>query len=443
MGAATLGAVMALGGCSEVVDPTESESWRAQYPEQYESWAATETLEERVDILAQRPALVVLWGGSAYAKEFHSPRGHQFSVADVTHTLRTGEGEGNAACWSCKSPDAARLMAEQGENGFAAHEFAQLGKEMGNAIGCADCHEPGSETLRLARPFSEQAMAKIKQPFETQSRAMQGSQTCGQCHVTYYFQPEEDNRVNIPWIFGSTADDIEKYYDTRRFYDWIHPVSGAFMVKARHPEFEHWSRSNHAKLEVGCVDCHMPANPDGEQAGLHDHKVGSAMENFDRACARCHKSEERVVNALAESKAAIDAKRNVVEALLVKAHYEAKAAQDNGASFDRVAGALMDIRHAQWRWDFATSSHGIHAHNPQEGLALLEKAQEQVTLARAKLAIILDNLGVASVVYPDISTKEKAQQALAIELEALTEQKRRYLESEVIPHWPQATSRGY
>mgnify|MGYP002232809209 FL=1 len=30
-----------------------------------------------------------------------------------------------------------------------------------------------------------------------------------------------------------------------------------------------------------------------------------------------------------------------------------------------------DIRHAQWRWDLAIASHGIHMHAPEEGLRML------------------------------------------------------------------------
>ena len=33
--------------------------------------------------------------------------------------------------------------------------------------------------------------------------------------------------------------------------------------------------------------------------------------------------------------------------------------------------ALTAIRHAQWRWDFAIASHGVHMHNPTEALQVL------------------------------------------------------------------------
>ncbi|WP_067656781.1 ammonia-forming cytochrome c nitrite reductase subunit c552 [Ferrimonas marina] len=433
----------ALVGCGQpsmTDSPGNNEAWQATYPAEYQSWAETENTSARTDLLAHRPALVVLWAGSPYAKEFHSPRGHQFAVADVAQTLRTADGQGSAACWSCKSPDVPGLMEKYGENGFAAHTFAELGREVGNAVGCADCHEPGESTLRLSRPYALNAMNKVKQPFEAQNASWQASQTCGQCHVTYYFQPEEDNKVNIPWIFGSTADEIERYYDTRRFYDWVHPISGAPMVKARHPEYEHWSRSGHAKLDVGCVDCHMA----GQSAeGMHNHKVSGAMAQYEQACQGCHQDEAELAQTLAQHKAAIDEARTEVEGLLIQAHYEAQAAWAAEANWHEMNSALMDIRHAQWRWDFATSSHGIHAHNPEEGMALLTVALQQVKMARAKLAQVLAERGVDSVDYPDVSSKETAQAAVDIDLPALQQQKQRFIEQQMANGWPEAAMRGY
>lgn len=78
-------------------------------------------------------------------------------------------------------------------------------------------------------------MAKVHKPFGEQNQSMQQSQVCGQCHVTYYFQPERQDKVNIPWIFGNSADEIEKYYDARQFFEWVHPVSRTPLVKARIP----------------------------------------------------------------------------------------------------------------------------------------------------------------------------------------------------------------
>jgi nitrite reductase (cytochrome c-552) len=429
---------------SAEVDPNQ-----LKFPQQYDSWQATEEQTERDDILAQYPANIILWAGSSFAKEYHSPRGHQFAVADVTHTLRTGvaiaEGDKglSASCWTCKTPDAPRLIKEMGIQGFSGANFVDLGREIKSVVYCSDCHVDGSAELALPRPHAQNAMAKIKLPFDQQDRSMQGAQVCGQCHVSYYFQPENNNKVNIPWIFGSTADAIEKYYDTRRFYEWIHPISKTPILKARHPEFEHWSRSAHAKQGVTCITCHMPPATDEKGATFTDHKVGGALDNFDRSCANCHSSKAAITKKLDKTKANIDAKSRNVESLLIKAHYEAKAAWDAGATWPQMNDAIMAIRHSQWRWDFATASHGMYAHNPKEGIELLDKSTEQVTYAREALARILSQLSVTEVEYPDYSTKEKAHAAIGfIEADAI-KAKQAFIKQEVDKYWQPVAKKGY
>ena len=433
-----------------VAQDDDHATMQAKFPNQYQSWASTVELKQRKDLLEENPALVILWAGAAYSKEYHSARGHAFAVADVSHTLRTGQavpvGEQglSASCWTCKSPDVPRLINQIGVENFSSKNFADLGTEMKNVIYCNDCHVKGSSELALPRPHAQKAMEKVNLPFDKQNSAMQDSQVCGQCHVTYYFRPERSNIVNIPWIFGNTADKIEQYYDTRRFYEWIHPISRTPLVKARHPEFEQWSRSTHAKLGVSCVSCHMGNSTDAEGNAFTNHKVISqALNNYDNVCQKCHKSKQALTSRLDHAKADIAAKARTVEQLLVKAHYEAGAAWDAGANWEMMNAAIMDIRHSQWRWDFAMSSHGLYAHNSKEAHALLDKANEQVTAARTKLAEILENLKVTKVNYPDYSTKTAAQKAIGINLEQLTKEKQKFIEQEIDKHWPAVSQVGY
>lgn len=70
----------------------------------------------RVDATAEDPRLVILWAGYPFSRDYNKPRGHAFAVTDVRETLRTGapknaeDGPLPMACWSCKSPDVARLI---------------------------------------------------------------------------------------------------------------------------------------------------------------------------------------------------------------------------------------------------------------------------------------------------------------------------------------------
>jgi formate-dependent nitrite reductase cytochrome c552 subunit len=59
---------------------------------------------------------------------------------------------------------------------------------------------------------------------------------CGQCHVEYYFKPEQEGRVlTYPWHNGLLVEQIEAYYDEVGHRDWQHKTSGANALKAQHP----------------------------------------------------------------------------------------------------------------------------------------------------------------------------------------------------------------
>ncbi|MCV5641175.1 ammonia-forming cytochrome c nitrite reductase subunit c552, partial [Escherichia coli] len=76
------------------------------------------------------------------------------------------------------------------------------------------------------------------------------------------------------------------------------------------------------------------------------------------------------------------------------------------------------IRHAQWRWDYAIASHGVHMHAPEVALEVLGTAVDRAADARTKLVRLLATKGITEPVQiPDISTKAKAQEALGMDME--------------------------
>ncbi len=440
-------------GCSEPPAFVDNHEQSAEFPAQYRGWRDTLKDEQREDLLAQRPALVVLWAGSAYAKEFHSPRGHQFAAADVAHTLRTGQPATNstpsdslplsASCWTCKSPDTARMIQQLGQAEFASLSFHQVGAEVKNSIGCSDCHDPASQALRLARPQALHAMYLIHQPFEQQTPKLQGAQTCGQCHVTYYFRSDDHNRVFMPWFYGSRVEQMERYYDDRRFYEWIHPISQAPMLKARHPEYETWSRSRHAQVGVTCITCHMPKRQSDEGVHYHEHRILSRSDDLKAVCHQCHGEKGTQWEHIQKEKMAIARQRDEVEALLVKAHYEAGALWQAGAQWSQMDPALMAIRHSQWRWDFAVASHGLFAHNPSEARVVLASAKNLVIHARRLLAALMNEFSIEQVAYPDLSSKKTAQQAVGLDMTAIKREKAEYIRQEIDRHWSDVSRAGY
>jgi hypothetical protein len=89
--------------------------------------------------------------------------------------------------------------------------------------------------------------------------------------------------------------------------------------------------------------------------------------------------------------------------------------------------AQMDIRHAQWRWDFSIAAHGSFFHAPEETLRVLGSAIEIGQEARLKLRAILAKYNAADYQAPDFSSKEKAQQIIGLPFDKLVDEKNQFL----------------
>lgn len=425
-----------------------NDTFTQKHPDQYNSWKATSEQSERHDALAEDPNMVILWAGYPFSRDYNKPRGHAFALTDVRETLRTGapknaeDGPLPMACWSCKSPDVARLIQQEGEDGYFKGKWARGGPEIVNDLGCADCHNTaspefaqGKPALTLSRPYAARGMASIGKPFEKAGRFDQQAMVCGQCHVEYYFSGK-DKAVKLPWDNGTKVEDMEKYYDAIAFSDWTNSLSRAPMVKAQHPEYETWSAGIHGKNNVTCIDCHMPKVKNAKGKFYTDHKIGNPFDNYAQTCTNCHTQDKATLQGIvAERKAAIQSLKLKAEDQLVHAHFEAKAAWDAGATEAEMQPILTDIRHAQWRWDLAIASHGIHMHAPDEGLRMLGTSLDKAADARTKLVRLLATKGITQEVkLPDISTKEKAQQAIGLNMQQINAEKQDFLNT-VVPQW--------
>jgi nitrite reductase (cytochrome c-552) len=96
---------------------------------------------------------------------------------------------------------------------------------------------------------------------------------------------------------------------------------------------------------------------------------------------------------------------------------------------------LLDIRHAQWRWDYATAGHGASFHAPVEIGRTVSSGLAVALDARVKLARLLASLGQKTpVVMPDISTKAKAQAFVGLNMEKLRADKEKW-KKEILPTW--------
>ena len=124
-----------------------------------------------------------------------------------------------------------------------------------------------------------------------------------------------------------------------------------------------------------------------------------------------------------------------MEDQLVSAHIEARKAWDLGATEEQMEPILTDIRHAQWRWDYAVASHGGSFHSPVESARVVSTGITAAQEGRIKLARLLAELGWNQPVpYPDIETKAKAQAFIGLDMEALIEEKEVFKQN-IIPVW--------
>lgn len=426
-----------------------NESFAEKYPNQYKSWKNTSNSTAVDSAIEQDPRMIVMWAGYAFAKDYNKPRGHFYSITDVRNILRTGgpmdanSGIQPMACWTCKGPDVARLIAEWGEEGYFNGKWAKGGAEVVNSIGCADCHdttskdfEEGKPALRIARPHVLRALDVIDKNFDNLARDDKRAAICANCHVEYYFDKNNVNNVVFPWFNGVDVDSIEKYYDDIEFMDWQHAVSKAPMLKTQHPDFEVWMQGTHGKNGVTCIDCHMPKVQGADGKVYTDHKIGNPFDAFEHTCAKCHdQSKETLQKIVADHKHDIKEVMIKLEDQLVKAHFEAKAAWEAGATKEEMAEALKAIRHAQWRWDYSAAGHGNHMHAPDIMLKVIATGLDRVADARTKLAIVLTKHGVQQPInYPDTSTAEKAWKAVGIDIEKDRKEKAEFL-NKIVPQW--------
>ncbi len=425
------------------LEPRSAE-WGKYFPRQYDSYMQTKKSDEIKDMLKESPALVVMWAGYGFSKDYNAPRGHYYILEDNMNTLRTGAplnpqtGPMPTACWTCKSPDVPRLIDKKGELDFYTGTWARHGGEIVNPIGCADCHDNETMKLTVTRDYLKRALdAEGSMPFAQATHQDMRTLVCAQCHAEYYFKPTEwtDDQgqkqtakvVTFPWDNGLTAEDMETYYDQRNFVDWTHALSKTPMLKAQHPGFETFITGAHGKQGLSCADCHMPYVREGG-VKYSNHQIGSPLDNVQNTCLNCHQGTEKefreTVKRKLERKDELSA---TAMDILAKAHLEAKKAWDLGATEEEMKPALQDIRHGQWRWDYSIAAHGAFFHAPEETLRVLGSAINKAQEARIKLRAILAKYNAGDYQAPEFSTKEMAQQLIGLPFEKLVEEKNQFL----------------
>lgn len=353
--------------------------WGTVYPDQYASYLTNAEMtvgnskyggSSKFDRLERDPMLKILYGGYGFGMDYTKPRGHVFSIEDILETERK---KPSASCWTCKGPEVPGLIAQMGDSYYTS-SFDSLKDKMHYSVSCADCHDPKTMALTITRPaFLEGLKAEGKDP-NNLSRQEMRSAVCGQCHVTYYFEPET-MKVIFPWENGLKVEQMLKYENDKKFTDWTMPNTKTPMAKVRHPEYEMFSGSVHATNGVACADCHMPYMKEG-QSKISSHHWESPLNSIAQSCQTCHKQSEEFLKAQVIDRqdkvfnTQMLAEKSIVAAIEVLT----KATNDPTADQKLLEEARQFHRDANFRWDFVASENSMGFHNPTEALRVLGEA---------------------------------------------------------------------
>ncbi|HLN64492.1 MAG TPA: ammonia-forming cytochrome c nitrite reductase subunit c552 [Symbiobacteriaceae bacterium] len=380
---------------------TDPAAFKAAYPRHYDSYMKNaQTLppalkytssEAKKSRLEQFPYMTTLWNGYAFSKEYNEARGHVYTNTDVLGApgypgIKRVTEKTNLTCMYCKSAEVPQLLAQMGDKFFNTKLLEGNNKELfKHPISCSDCHNPETMELRVTRPAFIEAMARRGVDVSKATRQEMRSYTCGQCHVEYFFNPKDANKVTFPWDKGFEYKDIYAYYQEQQFSDWTHPQTDGGMLKAQHPEFELFQGSTHQAAGLSCADCHMPYMKEGNTK-ISSHWWTSPMRTFEQSCGTCHKQSEkemqaRVLNTQDRVKEGLDRAGEANKAAIAAIE---KAKNTAGVDAKKLDEARQLHRESQFYWDLVSAENSYGFHNPQKALQALADSIDLAGKAQVK-----------------------------------------------------------
>ena len=334
------------------------------------------------DYLEQDPYLVNIYEGYGFAKDYGSARGHAYTLEDVQKTQRP---HAKANCLTCKTPDMHKMIEKQGVSVYSM-PFDEVMAQMTQPISCYTCHgaDDGNDgKMVVTHQYVNEALG------ENTAEVKAASLSCGQCHIEYYFTPEESETM-MPYhsVAEMTPEAILAYYDEMGFYDWEQPGTGTKMLKAQHPELETYSHGKHAAM-LSCADCHMPAETTESGIQYHDHHLVSPLtsDTLLARCAACHGSADNTVALVKGIQEKVTAREKEVGNKLSALKDELTAAASSGNMGEEDLSAVRKLhREAQWFFDFCYVENAEGAHNSELAYRCLDTSEAKIDEAMGLLA---------------------------------------------------------
>ena len=361
--------------------------WNAAYPEIAVTMGNNRNNAYIVDYLEQDPYLTNIYEGFGFAKEYGSARGHEYTLEDVAKTARPHP---LANCLTCKTPNFAKLVNDQGVSAYTI-PFDEALAMMEENVSCYTCHgnEAGNKgQLVVTHSYVTKALG------ENASAIDPATLSCGQCHIEYYFTPT-DKETMMPYdsMEAMSPEAILAYYDsmvlpdgTVGFSDWTQGSTGAKMLKAQHPEMETYLAGKHAKL-LNCADCHMPLAETAEGTVYHSHLLVSPLEDESllQSCATCH-GDTDMVNLVHRLQDRVTTRETEVGNQLSAFKDALAAAVQEGALDEAKLDEVRKLyRDAQWFFDFCYVENAEGAHNSELAFRCLDTAEARINEGMALL----------------------------------------------------------
>lgn len=349
--------------------------WGAMFPLQYKSYLKNYEIAPsptgfggnvNIQKSEKEPELLMNFKGMPFSKDYAYRRGHPYALQDLKESKRVGP-QTTGTCMTCKSADLIDIYKDMGD-GYAKKPLSELLPRMQHSITCASCHDEKLK-LRVSNPAFIQALERRKIDISKASRKEMQGYVCGQCHSTYFVEPE-GKKVVFPWDKGLLPEEMYSYYKEKPYgfeQDWVHPDSKVKALKARHPDYETWISGTHGLSGVTCVDCHMPRVKEGAKT-YTSHWVTSPMKRIEESCGPCHKQDSKwLLTRVKTIQGNSFQLQRIAGQTIARAHgIIGKASQVKGVNMAELDQSRELLRKAQLFWDLVAAENGVGFHNASQ-----------------------------------------------------------------------------